>query len=114
MADVEPSSEETTKSMYNLSVIIRFVNNQGQNCQKCQGMREQNVTANFQLATWEKKIAKYYVVSHERFDRGLLKVQLLPDWHLPWHEETMSITDQDLPLYGMLVPQSLPVYSRWL
>ena len=29
MADVEPSSEETTKSMYNLSVIIRFVNNQG-------------------------------------------------------------------------------------
>lgn len=29
MADVEPSSEETTKSMYNLSVIIRFANNQG-------------------------------------------------------------------------------------
>jgi len=29
MADVEPSSEETTKSMYKLSVIIRFVNNQG-------------------------------------------------------------------------------------
>jgi len=29
MTDVEPSSEETTKSMYNLSVIIRFVNKQG-------------------------------------------------------------------------------------
>ena len=29
MADVEPSSEQTTKSMYNLSVIIRFANNQG-------------------------------------------------------------------------------------
>ena len=31
MADVDPSSEETTKSMYNLSVIIRFANNQGNN-----------------------------------------------------------------------------------
>lgn len=29
MADVEPSSEATTKSMYNLSVIIRFANKQG-------------------------------------------------------------------------------------
>lgn len=29
MADVEPSSEYTTKSMYNLSVIIRFANHQG-------------------------------------------------------------------------------------
>lgn len=29
MADVEPSSEETTKIMYNLSVIIRLANNQG-------------------------------------------------------------------------------------
>ena len=27
--DVEPSSEATTKSMYNLSVIIRFANKQG-------------------------------------------------------------------------------------
>ena len=29
MADVDLSSEDTTKSMYNLSVIIRFANNQG-------------------------------------------------------------------------------------
>ena len=29
MADVEPSNEETTKSMYNLSVIVRFANDQG-------------------------------------------------------------------------------------
>ena len=29
MVDVEPSSEEATKSMYNLSVIVRFANNQG-------------------------------------------------------------------------------------
>lgn len=29
MADVDPSSEDTTKSMYNLSVIIRFANSQG-------------------------------------------------------------------------------------
>lgn len=29
MADVEPSTEETTKIMYNLSVIIRLANNQG-------------------------------------------------------------------------------------
>ena len=29
MADVEPSREEATKSIYNLSVIIRFTNEQG-------------------------------------------------------------------------------------
>ena len=29
MADVDPTSEGTTKSMYNLSVIIRFANQQG-------------------------------------------------------------------------------------
>ena len=31
MADVEPSREEATKSIYNLSVIIRFTNEQGNN-----------------------------------------------------------------------------------
>lgn len=31
MADVVPPSEDTTKSMYTLSVIIRFTNNQGIN-----------------------------------------------------------------------------------
>lgn len=31
MADVDPTSEGATKSMYNLSVIIRFANQQG-NC----------------------------------------------------------------------------------
>lgn len=37
MADVDPTSEGATKSMYNLSVIIRFANQQG-NCKSSRNL----------------------------------------------------------------------------